>query len=65
MHAYALEWLKDNLVPGARILDVGCGSGILLAYFHEICEQSCQVTGIEHIPGLAEFSKENLQKNYG
>ena len=29
MHAHALEWLKDHLKEGAKVLDVGCGSGIL------------------------------------
>lgn len=28
-HAHALELLKDQLVPGARALDVGSGSGYL------------------------------------
>lgn len=29
MHAYALEHLSTHLVPGARALDVGSGSGYL------------------------------------
>lgn len=29
MHAHALELLKHHLVPGARVLDVGVGSGYL------------------------------------
>jgi protein-L-isoaspartate(D-aspartate) O-methyltransferase len=33
MHAYALELLQDHLKPGARVLDVGCGSGYLTACF--------------------------------
>mgnify|MGYP006101174903 FL=1 len=34
MHAYCLEWSEKNLVPGAKVLDVGCGSGYLLAAFY-------------------------------
>ena len=29
MHAYALEYLKDLLKPGGKVLDVGAGSGYL------------------------------------
>jgi protein-L-isoaspartate(D-aspartate) O-methyltransferase len=29
MHAYALEYLRDHLKPGNRVLDVGSGSGYL------------------------------------
>lgn len=31
MHAYALEVLSDKLIEGARVLDVGSGSGYLTA----------------------------------
>lgn len=37
MHAILLEAVAENLKPGARVLDVGCGSGILLAYSYEAC----------------------------
>lgn len=33
MHAYALEALSDKLKPGARVLDVGSGTGYLTAAF--------------------------------
>jgi len=33
MHSYALELLKDHLKPGAKILDVGSGSGYLCVVF--------------------------------
>ena len=32
-HAHALELLKEHLVPGNKVLDVGCGSGYLTACF--------------------------------
>lgn len=38
MHAYALEWLQDKLVPGAKVLDVGSGSGYLCAAFAEMID---------------------------
>jgi protein-L-isoaspartate(D-aspartate) O-methyltransferase len=39
MHAYCLEWLSDVLVPGAKVLDVGSGSGYLVAAFFEMIEK--------------------------
>ena len=50
------------------MLDVGCGSGYLLATFYELCKQqdgSAAVFGIEHIQELAEFSATNVRKSYG
>ncbi len=37
MHAYALEYLKDHLKPGNRVLDVGCGSGYLYTFLIQNC----------------------------
>ena len=37
MHAHCLELLQDKLTPGARVLDVGSGTGIMLAYFAAAC----------------------------
>ena len=67
MHAYCMEWLQEKLVPGARVLDVGCGSGYLCATFYELTKKedgSATVYGIEHIPELCEFSLVNLRKSY-
>lgn len=33
MHAYALEYLKDNLKNNSKVLDIGSGSGYLTACF--------------------------------
>ena len=67
MHAYCMEWLENKLQPGARVLDVGCGSGYLLATFYELCKKtdgSAAVFGIEHVQELADFSQINLNKSY-
>ena len=63
MHAYALENLRDKLVPGARALDIGCGSGVMVEMFsHMVGREGC-VVGVEHIPQLAEMSLHNLHKS--
>jgi len=44
-------------VPGAKVLDVGCGSGYLCAAFYEPTKTkdgTAKVIGIEHIPQLAQ-----------
>ena len=73
MHAYCMvslvfiikqEWLKDQIKPGSKVLDVGSGSGYLCAAFYELMEQKGKVVGIEHIEGLAQMSYNNLMKNH-
>ena len=63
MHAYALEYLAPHIPDGeeAKILDVGCGSGYLLAAFAEMCPKA-KIFGIEIVPELVEFSITNLNK---
>ena len=58
MHAYCLGWLESVLQPGAKVLDVGSGSGYLCAVFYEMTRS--KVVGIEHIPELVEMSIDNL-----
>ena len=50
MHAYCLEWLEPSLKPGAKVLDIGCGSGYLCAAFSEMVKPNGLVIGVEHIP---------------
>ena len=64
MHAYVLEWLKEYLKVGSKVLDVGCGSGILWAMFLKMIDNDGIVVGIEHIDELAQLSTENLNKNH-
>jgi protein-L-isoaspartate(D-aspartate) O-methyltransferase len=60
MHAISLEALK--LKRGEKFLEVGAGSGILLAYAYEIIKSKGKVFGIEIIPETYKFGKENLKK---
>ncbi|KAH7646083.1 protein-l-isoaspartate o-methyltransferase-like protein [Dermatophagoides farinae] len=62
MHAYALELLKDHLVEGETVLDVGSGSGYLTACMAIMVGPQGKAIGIEHFPELASKSLENIKK---
>ena len=38
MHANAASALEEYATPGAKVLDVGCGSGYLSAVSHSLSE---------------------------
>eukprot|EP00475_Leptophrys_vorax_P020740 TRINITY_DN2846_c0_g1_i1.p1 TRINITY_DN2846_c0_g1~~TRINITY_DN2846_c0_g1_i1.p1 ORF type:complete len:231 (-),score=77.11 TRINITY_DN2846_c0_g1_i1:164-856(-) len=60
MHAMCLELLEGHLAPGAKALDVGSGSGYLLAAMGEMVGLQGKVYGIEHVDELVNFSLQNL-----
>ncbi|MBI5872077.1 protein-L-isoaspartate O-methyltransferase, partial [archaeon] len=60
MHAISLEALE--LKTGEKFLEVGAGSGILLAYVKEIVGEKGEVFGIEFEKETFDFAKENLKK---
>lgn len=49
-----LSPLEERLKPGDHILDVGCGSGRDLRWFHE---RGYPGTGFEYSPGLARLAR--------
>lgn len=63
-----MEYLKDYLKPGNRVLDVGSGSGYLTACFWRFINSKgnnaeTKVVGIEHQSALVKKSKENLNND--
>ncbi|KPI44234.1 Protein-L-isoaspartate(D-aspartate) O-methyltransferase [Cyphellophora attinorum] len=70
MHASAAESLLPHMPEnrGARVLDVGCGSGYLT---HVLANIVCggdgsgdgKVIGIDHIQGLVDMSEKNMRKS--
>lgn len=67
-HAFALEYLRDHIKPGAHVLDVGSGSGYLTACFCRYVQaqgenDNTKIVGIEHQRELVEVSKENLNND--
>jgi len=63
MHAFALTVLEDQLVDGAKVLDVGSGSGYLTACFAHMVEPNGKVYGIEHIAELVKISRQNILRD--
>lgn len=63
MHAHALELLEDQLQEGAKVLDVGSGSGYLTACFARMVGLTGKVVGKEHIEQLVLESIQNVQQD--
>ena len=61
MHAHCLEVLRPWLKPGARVLDVGSGTGYLTALFAQFVGEKGLVVGVDHIPDLVSQSEKNLR----
>lgn len=58
MVALQLEW--SELGPGQRVLELGCGSGYLLALAAQIVGPSGRVIGVEIEPEMAHRAREVL-----
>lgn len=63
MHATACESLLPYLSPGAKVLDVGSGSGYLTHVLSHLVQPGGTVTGLEHIPPLVEMATANTGKS--
>jgi protein-L-isoaspartate(D-aspartate) O-methyltransferase len=59
-HAQVMGLLEEHMRPGATALDVGCGSGYLVAAMAHLVGATGSVTGVDIVPELVEFSKQNL-----
>ena len=61
MHAACCEQLVAQLRPGARVLDVGSGSGYLTAVLAQLVRPRGVVQGVELVAALAERSRGALE----
>jgi protein-L-isoaspartate(D-aspartate) O-methyltransferase len=64
LHAVDMELLKDHIIPGSKVLDVGSGSGYLCVSFSKMMNDKGLVVGVEHIKELVDFSIKNISKNH-
>ncbi|CAG9467696.1 unnamed protein product [Pedinophyceae sp. YPF-701] len=62
MHAHCLELLRTHLAPGMAVLDIGSGSGYLLAVMAHMVGPTGKAVGVEHVPELVERSSDALSK---
>jgi protein-L-isoaspartate(D-aspartate) O-methyltransferase len=63
MHASACESLLSLLHPGARVLDIGSGSGYLTAVLANLVGPEGTVIGIDHIQPLVDMAARNMAKS--
>ncbi len=59
--AMCLELIEAYLIPGQTVLDVGCGSGILMIAAAKLGAAS--LTGIDTDPMAVDITRDNLAKN--
>jgi protein-L-isoaspartate(D-aspartate) O-methyltransferase len=63
MHACACESLLPYLKPGAKVLDIGSGSGYLTHVLAELIKPSGIVIGVDHIQALTDLANKNMAKS--
>lgn len=55
--AHCLELLRDHIPEGGKVLDVGCGSGILTALLGVLVGPQGKVISLDIYPELLEKAK--------
>lgn len=59
MHASACESLLTYLKPGAKVLDIGSGSGYLTHVMAELIKPGGTIVGVDHVQGLVDLANSN------
>jgi cyclopropane fatty-acyl-phospholipid synthase-like methyltransferase len=54
----AVERLISSLPAGSRVLDLGCGSGLLTA--RQLAEAGCRVAGVDLSGGMIALAREQV-----
>lgn len=53
-----VAWIASQLMPGARILDLGCGPGF---YAHRLAERGFHCTGVDFSPASVSWARQQAQ----
>lgn len=61
-HMHGMYLSAAELKPGDKVLEIGAGSGILLAYVKELVGPKGEAVGVEIVPEVYRFAKNNLEK---
>ncbi|CAI5726647.1 unnamed protein product [Hyaloperonospora brassicae] len=64
-HAQVLGALEPHLQLGMTAVDVGCGSGVLVAAMVHLVGPLGSVTGVDIVPDLVAFARDNLHRSLG
>jgi protein-L-isoaspartate(D-aspartate) O-methyltransferase len=62
VHASTLEKLKAHLKPGAKVIDIGTGSGYVAACFAELVGKEGKVYMVDHLQQVLDFATANIKK---
>ncbi|CAL9635204.1 Trans-aconitate 2-methyltransferase [Streptomyces sp. enrichment culture] len=54
----AADWLAQRLPSGARVLDLGCGTGLPTA--RQLADAGCRVVGVDLSEGMVELARRNV-----
>lgn len=58
-----LKYFVEQLRPGARALDVGCGSGYITACMGHLVGPEGKAIGIERLEELVRFAIHNIERD--
>jgi len=62
-HMHAMMLTELRLKKGMKVMEIGAGSGILLAYMKEIVGERGKVIGLEIVKEVYEFAIKNLKES--
>lgn len=63
-YAPVLEVIKKRAVPDMRLLDIGCGTGVMLKLVCEEFPQASNICGIDFSPAMVKRAQDKLSGNY-
>jgi len=59
VYAGEIEHLRERLAPGTRVLELGCGTGLLT---HRLLEFGCDVTGVDNSAEMLSHVSDRVRR---